>query len=422
MAGVARVVGPTTTARSIWSYVPPTHTAAICYDNDIELERRVGMGKRLRSANFRRKCGDLLPPGQEPPAECSRVMAHLKEVGETWHARCEDAPRRKPFQFVEGSWDLYVGIARNPAGGYLAYGRITPASALDRGLLMGAETSFAIASSDKWSFWRATRHVALASGGADNSSKQNAAHNLFALSEADSRRLGGGNTLFAVGGEYREGYETMTGIHLMELASSGAIPQWTHRMKLVDGRHPGCVERRRHLGGVCEFDGLTSMVWFNGMWRLYARANTGLSGHRGLQTCAASRLAPAAAFGRFNPVRIEGHEDGDDIYFMHAYALPGGGALMGIVSVAFTRSARGAKEGGVYACVSRDGIRFGPLKLLLSTRVDGPRTIDLPVAGVEWLGPHTFEFAMHRNVPGRMNVSEPAHLTWHTGRVPESPL
>ena len=299
------------------------------------------------------------------------------------------------------SEDTYLGMSQLPSGRYLLYGRPNQS--------FGAEKTFGAISLSRKRFRDQRRHITLDSKN-NTDTPHNAAHNLCALSLADSRRIG--ESLYAVGGEFRKNHKTMTGIHLLQFDENHDRPRWVHAAKLVDGLHPSCTELRPSFNGVCEFDGLSCLVWFKGMWRLFCRANAGSSGHRALQVCSGSTLADFAPFDR---VRIKGHEDVDDVYFMHAYALPDQSTLLGIVPVSFTSR---PGNGGIYATTSTDGVNFGPLSLLRACKVENKRTADLPIAGIVWRGPQRFEYAVHRNVPGRVSGQAPQFVSWHTANVP----
>ena len=290
--------------------------------------------------------------------------------------------------------DTYLGVAELPSGRYLLYGQSN----------RKRHESFMTFSSTRTRF-KEERHIARWS-----TDDQNVGHNLYVLSTDDSRRLGSG--VFAIGGQFKAGQNKFTGIHLVQLLEHEK--RWVVVRKLVDGHHPGCIELRPNFNDVCEFDGWSTMVWFRGEWRLYCRRNAGASGYRALQTC---RAAALSQFGSFEQVHIRDHVDADDIYFMHAYALPDQSAILGLVPVAF--NTRKDRRSGIYATISHDGVNFGPLVHLHTCDTHEKRTADLPVAGITWLDERHFEYAVHRGVRGRVPNSPPQHVTWHTAYVPE---
>ena len=49
---------------------------------------------------------------------------------------------------------------------------------------------------------------------------------------------------------------------------------------LVGGDHLGCLEFRERFNGVGEFDGQSTLIYFNDTWFLYTRANCGDRGYR----------------------------------------------------------------------------------------------------------------------------------------------
>ena len=115
-------------------------------------------------------------------------------------------------------------------------------------------------------------------------------HNLGVWREAAGGRHGGGY-LF-VGGQHNKAsaderagvWAVRTGVWFKHAwrGAAAASPEW-----LLDGHHPGCVERRRllvayMLPGVCEFDGRLSVVRHltTGRYMMYARANAAAHGAR----------------------------------------------------------------------------------------------------------------------------------------------
>ena len=212
--------------------------------------------------------------------------------------------------------------------------------------------------------------------------------------------------------------------------------QWQHKHLILDGRHPGCVERRdvraradfaKYLyeGGVCEYDGRLSLVHFGGEFLLYARANLAASGRRHVQVTRSRDpyrgrdltarpsfgLAPegapnvelaaepaieagtggprtlraseasgsssswASSWAPFETIRIDGYDETGDVYFFGVQANPShNGSLVAVFPLVHRLRACLAIAASV------DGVRWTRVTPLLSCRLYGERTMDHPAA------------------------------------------
>ena len=212
--------------------------------------------------------------------------------------------------------------------------------------------------------------------------------------------------------------------------------QWQHKQLILDGRHPGCVERRdvharadfaKYLyeGGVCEYDGRLSLVHFGGEFLLYARANLAASGRRHVQVTRSrdpyrgrdliarpllelapegapnvelaaepavepvveagtggprtSRAGEASGFSSswapFETVRIDGYDETGDVYFFGVQSNPShNGSLVAVFPLVHRLRACLAIAASV------DGVRWTRVTPLLSCRLYGERTMDHPAA------------------------------------------
>ena len=144
-------------------------------------------------------------------------------------------------------------------------------------------------------------------------SRDGVAHNLAVAVDDDQ--------LVAAGGLYRSrdpalykdvqplhGSDRYEGVEVFDISRDLT---WT-RTAVIDGRHPGCVERRDGFGGLCEFDGRLSLAPLGSELLLYARANTrNEGGGRGVQV---SRRGPDG-WSPFEQVSFEGLGEDDQVYF-----------------------------------------------------------------------------------------------------------
>jgi len=140
-------------------------------------------------------------------------------------------------------------------------------------------------------------------------------------------------SILGIGGQYHRGQylEIFRGISLYLLQEDPAhLPYWSFSQVLVDGYHPGSIERRTKCKGVSEFDGQASLVYFKDHFLLYTRANCAESGHRQVQVCMGTTLSK---FESFKLCSFSHTCMSDNIYFAHIYVC--GGFLLAIVPIAF---------------------------------------------------------------------------------------
>ena len=180
-------------------------------------------------------------------------------------------------------------------------------------------------------------------------------------------------SILGVGGQYHKGHEPdiFRGVCLYQLEEDAARePRWHFLKVLVDGHHSGSIERRSKCEGISEFDGQSSLVYFNHHFMLYTRANCAGQGHRQVQVCMGKTLSELNSFVlcSFSHICIS-----DNIYFAHVYVC--GHFLVAIAPIAFDIS------GGIYSYVSVDGINFTERTLLKSSLVHDYRTYDVPLSG-----------------------------------------
>ena len=80
--------------------------------------------------------------------------------------------------------------------------------------------------------------------------------------------------------------------------------KWSHRRHVINGSHPGCVERRVSFYPICEYDGRLSASLLGPALLLYARANTKRwGGGRNVQV--ASSLDGGQSFAPFSLISFE---------------------------------------------------------------------------------------------------------------------
>lgn len=183
---------------------------------------------------------------------------------------------------------------------------------------------------------------------------------------------------------------------------------WSHlpraeraaRGSLLDGRHPGCTDRRRKTNFTCEFDGKLSVaVDGRGRWLLYARANLREVGGRWLQV-AVSETGPHGPFGPFELVQIEGYplrqqQSWPEIYFACVSTNPIDAPNL---VAFFPLAASFAIAGYLAVAFSCDGVHFSRETPLLTSAAIRNRTIDQPVDGMVYRDGQLRLF-VHRHVP-----------------------
>jgi hypothetical protein len=234
------------------------------------------------------------------------------------------------------------------------------------------------------------------------------AHNLFVLSSDDARRLGSTEPL-AIGGLYDPRKRNNDGIFLLRLDAYKV--DWVRVRKLVDGAHPGCVERRPAFNGLCEFDGQPCMVWFAERWWLYARAN--LSARGGYRAVQVASSVDGKTFGPFEPMQIEEHDAVNDIHYAQVYRAPGGGQLTAVLPICY------GETGGIYVSTSTDGVHFTRPRALLACAAHQRRTAHIPCAALRWHSDGcSFSVLVHENAPRRVPNSGEEAFIWHEWRCP----
>lgn len=176
------------------------------------------------------------------------------------------------------------------------------------------------------------------------------------------------NTLHVFGGQYRNYTvgkgENARGIFhasASDTPAAGGAPQWSPPSLQLEGFHRGCTERRSKFAGYCEFDGQLSVVFYNGHFLLYARANMAAGGGaRHVQmTSAPSDLS---SWSRFRIVQLVGVKAGrtdSNIYFFNVQVVDG--RLLALFPAVFPPSG----SAGIYASSSTDGVEWSrPQRLL----------------------------------------------------------
>lgn len=178
---------------------------------------------------------------------------------------------------------------------------------------------------------------------------------------------------------------------------------WRDKRLIIDGSHPGCVERRKpsstgdffHLipGGVCEYDGRLSIVSFEGDLLLFTRSNPAERGSRHVQM---TRSADdGTTWSPFQQVQLDGYAGRGDIYFFAVQVNPvHAGSLVAVFPLVHRM------RGCISIAVSVDGVRWSRITPLLSCSIYGERTMDQPAlpsmvrrGGEVWL-------YVHEEVPG----------------------
>lgn len=154
--------------------------------------------------------------------------------------------------------------------------------------------------------------------------------------------------------------------------------RWRDLRPLLDGRHPGCIERRDAnkmdwlQPGVCEFDGRLSLAHFGGEFFLYARANPAAHGQRFVQFTKSRNLVNWTSF---NLIEINSYNFSQgDIYFFSAQKNPvHNSSLIAIFPLVHRM------RGCIALSVSLDGFKWSSPVSLLKCAVYGERTRDHPV-------------------------------------------
>ena len=176
--------------------------------------------------------------------------------------------------------------------------------------------------------------------------------------------------------------------------------QWRDARPLINGSHPGCVERRsqvlsrgRRVPSTCEYDGRLSLVRFHGRLLLFTRANPAEAGERFVQLT--TSVDDGRSWTPFQMIILRGYEHKHgEIYFFAAQVNPVHPSSMVAIFPMVHRF-----RGCIAASVSLDGQHWTAPTPLIPCDVDGERTIDHPVAGLLRRGERVI-FYVHENVPG----------------------
>jgi hypothetical protein len=161
--------------------------------------------------------------------------------------------------------------------------------------------------------------------------------------------------------------------------SRGGLVWGPPRLVLDGAIGSGCVDRRRTVGRLCEFDGKVSVAQHGGRTYLFARANLGeFCGGRSAQVT--SSPDGVSGWSRWSLLRFadealdRAEQTGDGVYFIAVRSQAGRlvGYMPGLI--------RGV--GGIYRSESSDGIQWSKPKLLIQSAVQPEgRTADYPVDG-----------------------------------------
>ena len=239
--------------------------------------------------------------------------------------------------------------------------------------------------------------------------------------------------VYAIGGQYdAAGRSFKDGLHLYSLIYSrgqlvGEALRFTRQRLLITGEHPGCLELRSKFNGIGEFDGQSQLIYFDGRWLVYSRANCGERGHRQVQVCVSSTPDNFhdCQWVSFADIPLDA-----DIYFAHVYRT-NANTLVAVIPLAHSATEGAPTEGGVYVAESYDGIDFGPPLCLLQSDIYMRRTADMPVlfAGAPLDRHAEFILPMQENVRARMAPDSPGRevlrwwcFSWPTSLRPPSPV
>jgi hypothetical protein len=238
------------------------------------------------------------------------------------------------------------------------------------------------------------------------------AHNLCFVTDADTHSklcdvMGGTFEClkFAVGGQYlgddanrpSPGYD---GIYLYGLRKVDGAYQVQRCMFLVDGKHPGAIEKRAKCRGFAEYDGQSSLIFCNGAFRLFVRGNASAAG--GYRSVLYATSPDLTNFSAFEMIQFPGVPSDANVYFAHPYRL--GESLLLVMPLAFPDGHK--QVSGIHAAVSHpcrgSGLVFETPMCLLPSAVNQCRTADVNAAGgiVDEDGMELI-LLVHRNVSGR---------------------
>ena len=145
------------------------------------------------------------------------------------------------------------------------------------------------------------------------------------------------------------------GVRLFSLRNKTGT--WNSERVVLKRNHPGCIERRLPLKGVCQFDGKFSLVAFQGRFLIYARANVNkLKGGRFVQVASARNVA--GPYGPFALVDFLGYGkiETQNMYMLAVNVHPfRSDRLIGLAPINFSHGKCDARC-GLYLAFSCDGV------------------------------------------------------------------
>ena len=226
----------------------------------------------------------------------------------------------------------------------------------------------------------------------DAPGQANMVHNLAVSPHANGFLLAGGlgNIWLARGGRWRSTTSRNASLAKQE---SPAARAWSLPRLIINGDHPGCVERRVEPWLVvkagkdagrsrCEYDGRLALVSWpeRGRLLLFARANPALKGQRFVQV--SSSKDDGLTWSRFELIKLQGynHQTGN-VYFFAAQVNPvRSDTLVAFFPLEHTFSAC------ICMATSRDGILWSVIQPVLPCSVAGERPTDHPMFGLAKMG------------------------------------
>ena len=157
---------------------------------------------------------------------------------------------------------------------------------------------------------------------------------------------------------------------------------WRDKRLIIDGHHPGCLERRNasldggefyHLlpGFICEYDGRLSIVHFHSSLLLFARSNPAERGSRHVQVTRSDD--DGATWSAFQQVTLHGYQGLGDIYFFGVQVNPAhDDSLLAVFPIVHRL------RGCIAMAASTDGVHWSTATPLLSCSIFGERALDQP--------------------------------------------
>ncbi len=202
---------------------------------------------------------------------------------------------------------------------------------------------------------------------------------------------------------------------------------WAGKRLLLDGHHPGCIERRDRTiagldyligargaasGSACEFDGRLSLARFRGEFLLYTRANPAAHGRRHVQV---SRSADGVRWSPFELVRIDGYDGFGEIYFFAVQINPAhDGSLLAIFPLV------DRLKGCIAAATSYDGVAWSAATPLVGCDIYGERTLDQPAAPAMVARGSQVWLYIHEDVP-RITIDRAVPMRMYSHLVANEP-